>query len=103
MATTTTGLAKLQDASETVDVLSKGATVQRSTLAEKQTAADNAMTEITNALEEASGIALIGGYGRHRRPVWHALIEYDCQHRRSIARSNWLLWPTPQVSVARSN
>ena len=31
----------------------------------------------------ASGDALIGWYGQHRRPV---------------ARSNWLLWPTPQAS-----
>ena len=29
---------------------------------------------------------------------WHALTGCYGQHRRRVARSNWLLWPTPQAS-----
>ena len=28
---------------------------------------------------------------------WHALIDCYGQHRRLVARSNFLLWPTPQA------
>ena len=28
----------------------------------------------------------------------HALIDCYGQHRKPVARSNWLLWPTPQAS-----
>ena len=31
---------------------------------------------------------------------WHALIGCSGQHRRPVARSNWLLWPTPQALIA---
>eukprot|EP00501_MAST-03F_sp_TOSAG23-6_P000982 GSMAST32.ASY1.ANO1.1018.1 assembled CDS len=48
------GLAKLQEASMTVDELSKNAVQQRATLAEKQQEADAAMVKITEALELAS-------------------------------------------------
>ena len=30
---------------------------------------------------------------------WHALVGCYGRHRRPAARSNWLLWPTPQASV----
>ena len=48
-------------------------------------------------MEQASDHTLIGCYGQHRRP-WHALIGWYGQHRRPVARSNLLLWPTPQAS-----
>ena len=32
---------------------------------------------------------------------WHALIGCYGRHRRPVARSNWLLWPAPQASGTR--
>ena len=32
------------------------------------------------------------------RGQWHALIGCYGRHRRPVARSNWVLWPTPQAS-----
>ena len=31
---------------------------------------------------------------------WHALIDCYGRHRRQVARSNFLLWPTPQARDA---
>ena len=28
---------------------------------------------------------------------WHTLIDCYGRHRRPVARSNWLIWPTPQA------
>lgn len=49
----TGGLNKLEEASETVDDLSKSAGIKQRELAEAQVAADEAMDEITNALAQA--------------------------------------------------
>jgi dynein heavy chain 2 len=59
------GLAKLQEAAETVDTLSTDARSQQITLAEKQKLADEAMTQITEAMVGAS----------HRRKEVTALRE----------------------------
>lgn len=48
------GLSKLEDASTTVDELSKNATVKKKELGLAQVAADNAMKEIQNALDKAA-------------------------------------------------
>ena len=48
------GLSKLQEASDTVDDLSKNAKVKKKELAEAQIAADDAMDQITAALSQAS-------------------------------------------------
>ncbi|TYZ58493.1 hypothetical protein PybrP1_004198 [[Pythium] brassicae (nom. inval.)] len=48
------GLHKLEDASATVDELSKNATVKKKELGLAQVAADNAMKEIQNALDKAA-------------------------------------------------
>lgn len=48
------GLSKLEDASSTVDELSKNATIKKKELGLAQVAADNAMKEIQNALDKAA-------------------------------------------------
>ena len=39
------------------------------------------------------------GFTHYSIPLgqWHALISCYGRHRRPVARSNWLVWPTPQA------
>ena len=51
--------------------------------------ADVNAARATDRADTALHIAARGGQ-------WHALTACYGRHRRPVARSNWLLWPTPQ-------